>query len=221
MLYYDYTQDVSVVEMAYPMSKQYLQLFDMQENGLVVHRTGSWDWPDWGDNADISVMENAWYYMALDAAIKMANLLGKAQDIPFYQKRRDSINANFNKEFYKGAFYYNETANGRPDDRANALAVLSGLAKKEFYPDIIKLLSEIENASPYMEFYVLQSMCEMGHIEQAIQRMKRRYHDMVEDEYSTLWEYWDTEGTKNHAWSGGPLVIMSKYIKRCSRLLEK
>ena len=211
MLYYDYTQDISVVEMAYPMSKQYLQLFDMQENGLVAHRTGSWDWPDWGDNADISVMENAWYYMALDAAIKMAKLLGMEQDVSFYQKRRDSIKANFNKEFYKGAFYYNETDNGQPDDRANALAVLSGLAKKAFYPDIIKILNETENSSPYMEYYVLESMCEMGYIDDAIIRMKRRYQDMVLDDYSTLWEYWDTSGTKNHAWSGGPLVILSKY----------
>ena len=30
---------------------------------------------------------------------------------------------------------------------------------------------------------------------------------------STLWEYWEPKsGTKNHAWSGGPLIIMSKYF---------
>jgi hypothetical protein len=34
---------------------------------------------------------------------------------------------------------------------------------------------------------------------------------MVNENYSTLWEFWDSwQGTKNHAWSGGPLVIMSK-----------
>lgn len=212
MLYYRYTHDVSLIETAYPMSKQYLSLYDMKENGLVKHRTGSWDWPDWGDNADIDVMDNAWYYMALSAAKDMAELLEKPEDIDFYSKRMQSIEHSFDRAFYHGDYYYHETANGMPDDRANALAVLSGLAKNDKYAALIKVLNTIENASPYMEYYVLEAMCEMGYVQDAIARMKRRYKDMVEDEYSTLWEYWNTEGTKNHAWSGGPLVILSKYF---------
>jgi hypothetical protein len=36
---------------------------------------------------------------------------------------------------------------------------------------------------------------------------------MIREDYSTLWERWTkTGGTMNHAWSGGPLVIMSKYF---------
>ena len=36
---------------------------------------------------------------------------------------------------------------------------------------------------------------------------------MMSEDYSTLWEFWDSwRGTKNHAWSGGPLVIMSKHF---------
>ena len=35
----------------------------------------------------------------------------------------------------------------------------------------------------------------------------------MNEDYSTLWEFWDSwRGTKNHAWSGGPLVIMSKHF---------
>lgn len=55
-------------------------------------------------------------------------------------------------------------------------------------------------------------MCEMGYIDEAILRIKKRYQGMVEDEYSTLWEFWGKDGTKNHAWSGGPLITMAKYI---------
>lgn len=69
-----------------------------------------------------------------------------------------------------------------------------------------------ENSSPYMEKYVLDAMCEMGYIDEEIIRMKRRYKEMVEEDYSTLWEYWNKDGTKNHAWSGGPLITMAKYI---------
>ncbi|MDE5824101.1 MAG: hypothetical protein K2H91_05395, partial [Lachnospiraceae bacterium] len=98
------------------------------------------------------------------------------------------------------------------DDRANALAVLSGLADEKEYSNILEILCTSENASPYMEKYVLDALCEMGYIDEAVQRMKKRYSEMVEYDYSTLWEYWDQSGTLNHAWSGGPLITMSKYI---------
>ena len=210
--YYGYTGDISVPQKAYEMSKEYLQLFSMGDDGLVVHRSGSWDWPDWGEHADIAVMENAWYYMALNSCKNMAGILGKTEDIPFYEERLKSIADNFNRLFWKGDFYYHLTDNGEPDDRANALAALSGLAKQEYYPGILRILEITENSSPYMEKYVLDAMCEMGYIDEAILRMKRRYKEMVEEDYSTLWEYWNKDGTKNHAWSGGPLITMAKYI---------
>ena len=53
----------------------------------------------------------------------------------------------------------------------------------------------------------------MGEYELAKNRIKDRYEGMVSADYSTLWEFWDAwRGTKNHAWSGGPLVIMSKHF---------
>lgn len=68
--YYEYTNDVSVPERAYEMSKKYIQLYSMDSNGLVTHCGGSWDWPDWGEHADVEIMENAWYYMALSSCKK-------------------------------------------------------------------------------------------------------------------------------------------------------
>ena len=100
-----------------------------------------------------------------------------------------------------------------PDDRANALAVLSGLAEKDQYDVIAGVLSKTHNASPYMEYYVLEALCRMDRYGEAKRRMLQRYKDMIADEDSTLWEKWSKySGTRNHAWSGGPLVIMSKYF---------
>ena len=101
----------------------------------------------------------------------------------------------------------------KPDDRANALAVLSGLADKEQYDTIKNVLATTQNSGPYMEYYVLEALCKMGEYELAKDRIKDRYERMVGKDYSTLWEFWDAwRGTKNHAWSGGPLVIMSKHF---------
>ena len=53
----------------------------------------------------------------------------------------------------------------------------------------------------------------MGEYDAANDRIKSRYADMMGEDYSTLWEFWDSwRGTMNHAWSGGPLVIMSKHF---------
>jgi hypothetical protein len=53
----------------------------------------------------------------------------------------------------------------------------------------------------------------MGKYDLAKIRMLERYERMIDEDYSTLWEQWEKKtGTSNHAWSGGPLVIMSKYF---------
>jgi hypothetical protein len=53
----------------------------------------------------------------------------------------------------------------------------------------------------------------MDKYDEARIRMLKRYESMINEDYSTLWEHWvKAEGTSNHAWSGGPLVIMSKYF---------
>lgn len=210
--YYDYTGDRGVIERVYDTSKSYVLNYKMSSDGLVEHRGGSWDWPDWGENADIAPMENAWYYMAVNSCIKMAELLGRNDDIAVLNERAKSIRENYDGVFLKDGYYYHATSNEKPDDRANALAVFSGLADKERYTGILKILQTSENSSPYMEKYVLDALCEMGHIDEALRRMKKRYAEMVTYDYSTLWEYWDKGGTLNHAWSGGPLITMSKYI---------
>ena len=75
-----------------------------------------------------------------------------------------------------------------------------------------------------MEKYVLEALCMMGYYEDALERMKKRYHDMVESDLTTLWEGWGIGskgfggGSYNHAWSGGPLTILSQYFAGISSL---
>ena len=58
----------------------------------------------------------------------------------------------------------------------------------------------------------------MGEERLAIDRMKKRYKKMLAYDYTTLFEGWGIGsegfggGTINHAWSGGPLTILSQKI---------
>ena len=209
--YYDYTGDKAFLEKVYNASLDYLKLWEIAENNLVVHRGGSWDWPDWGNKADMTAIENAWVYYALSATEEMAQILEENDDIPFIKERKEIIKKGYSSLWTEDGFKSEDAK--EPDDRANALAVLSGLANDEQYATIKNVLTTTKNSSPYMEYYVLEALCKIGEYEVAYDRIKDRYNGMMYEDYSTLWEFWDAwRGTKNHAWSGGPLVIMSKHF---------
>lgn len=211
LTYYEYTGDEAFLEKVYDASLNYLKLWEMGENNLVVHRAGSWDWPDWGDKADMTAIENAWVYYALSATQEMAEILGKDGDIAFIAERKDAIAQGYKALWTEEGYKSGDVS--KPDDRANALAVLSGLADREQYETVTNVLKTTKNSSPYMEYYVLEALCEMGEYEAAKDRIKERYEGMMNEDYSTLWEFWESwRGTMNHAWSGGPLVIMSKHF---------
>ncbi len=211
LTYYEYTGDKAFIEKVYDASLDYLKLWEMGEDNLVIHREGSWDWPDWGSKADMTAIENAWVYYALSAAEKMADIIGKADDIKFISERKRIIEEGYKALRTEDGFKSDDVK--KPDDRANALAVLSGLASEEQYETVKNVLTTTKNSSPYMEYYVLEALCKMGEYEGARDRIKDRYEGMMNEDYSTLWEFWDSwRGTKNHAWSGGPLVIMSKHF---------
>ncbi len=211
LTYYEYTGDVAFLEKVYSPSLDYLKLWEIGENNLVVHRSGSWDWADWGSKEDMTALENAWVYYALSATEKMAEVLGETKDISFITERKNTISKGY-KTLWTDNGFKSEDAK-EPDDRANAVAVLSGLANNEQYDTITNVLTTTKNSSPYMEYYVLEALCKMGEYDVAKSRIKDRYDGMMSEDYSTLWEFWDSwRGTKNHAWSGGPLVIMSKHF---------
>ena len=211
LTYYEYTGDKAFIEKVYDASIDYLKLWEIGENNLVVHRSGSWDWPDWGDKADMTAIENAWVYYALSCTEQMAQIIGEDKDISFINERKAAIAKGYKALWTENGFRSGDAEN--PDDRANALAVLSGLADKSQYETILNVLTGTKNSSPYMEYYVLEALCEMGEYEAAAERIKDRYNGMMCEDYSTLWEFWNSwQGTMNHAWSGGPLVIMSKHF---------
>jgi len=215
--YYLYTGDRQTIAEVYPAVRSYLALWKLGADGLAVHRSGQWDWPDWGKNADVAVLDNAWLYLAFKAAVEMARLTGHDADVPGYQEKMDALAAAFNTTFWKGDHYHSPSHTGDTDDRANAMAVVAGLAKPDQYPAIRKVLANKEYASPYMEKYVLEALFLMGSPEQGLVRMKSRYATMLGEDISTLWENFGggedraDRGTYNHAWSGGPLTILSQY----------
>lgn len=216
--YYLNTGDLETLEIAYPYVFAYLDLFPMQENGLPEYRKGkspdSWDWLDWGvkNTIDKEPIQSAFYYLALREARKMAEVLDKKEHIEWYTDRMASMKPAYEKAFWKNGFYSSDTKQFK-DDRANAIAIVSGIADPEYYDQIVdNVLIPIRNSSPHFEWMVEEAMCIAGRHQEALQRMKEQYQSQVENEnISTLYEMFPKGGSYNHAWNA-PNTILSKYI---------
>jgi alpha-L-rhamnosidase len=217
--YIEHSGDTAMIRYVYPFIKKYMALWRLKEQGLVQHRTGGWDWHDWGDKVDVPLLDNAWYYMALDACSKMATGLKMYDEAAGYQKQMQSIAASFQKYFWKGNRFASDEYAFYADDRGNGLAVCAGLVSKEQWRQLKPVLDTTFHAGPYLEKYILESYFLMQDAAAGLARMKTRYEKMVNHPtITTLWEGWEIGsstyggGTYNHGWTGGPLSLMSAYV---------
>ena len=221
--YYMYTGDLATISAIYSSTKEYLNRYQLGNNGLPVHRTEGWDWYDWGvGTTDTEVIQVAEYYTAAKALKKMANVTGHTDDIPALDAKINSIKESFDKVFWKGDGY---RSGNDLDERANAMAVVAGLADPSRWSAIGKLLETKMNCGPYFERWVLEALCIMNKPDQALLRMYKRYKYQIQSGFSTLWEYiersfedtptYSTDSDEylslNHAWNT-PNLILSKFI---------
>ncbi len=210
--YWLHSGDVETMTAYYKAFVNYLKLFEMGDNGLPKYRAGSWMWNDWGTKIDSELLQVGFYYYALATTRQLADDLGIADDNAFLDERMQSIEANWH-DAYNGFLGFASAKAETPDDRANALLALSGLATEADYERIANVLRNTKEASPFTEKYLLEALCRMGYTEDAIIRMLDRYDPMLHDEWDTLWElYNDDTGTYNHGWNAGALYILSKYV---------
>lgn len=214
--YYLYTGDLETIRTVYPAVKRYLSVWKQGDDGLVVPRRGGWAWGDWGRNKDMGILYNGWFYLALKGQLNMALALGKTGDVAEIKNRMAGVEKQFNPTFWNGEAYRSPNYKGLTDDRAHALAVVSGLAQPDQYDAIREVFKTSMHASPYMEKYVGEALYHMRFADDAIARTKKRFRPMVDHPHTTLWEGWvigdkASGGTINHAWCGGALTLLSQY----------
>lgn len=216
--YSHYSGDFQTGMDLYNGIKRYESIWEFDDQDLIKVRKGAWSWGDWGQDVDLRILLNCWYYLLLKETRQIALRLDLQADANVYAAKMKRIEGAFNKVFWTGKDYRDPQYKGRSDDRANAMAVLAGFAKPEWYPILRKHFLAEKNASPYMEKYVLEALFFMGYPDDGLKRMKERFAKMVNHpDYSTLWEGWGIGsegyggGTVNHAWSGGGLTALAQY----------
>jgi alpha-L-rhamnosidase len=221
--YYLQSGDKQTLTDVYDGARRYVAAWKLNDKGTIIFRPGGWTWGDWGDNRDMLLLYNLWYYIGLKGMQLSANELGKAADVEHYKLLMQKFKVSFNIQFWNGTSYRDPNYKGKTDDRTQALAVLSGVADAAKYPTLLKIFQTEEHASPYMEKYVFEAMFAMGYDNEALVRHEKRFRPMVmNSKFTTLFEVWNVDsngvgdGTVNHAWSGGGLTILSQYLSGVS-----
>lgn len=222
--YYWNTGDIETLKKVYPRVKKYLDVWKLDNNGILIDRITkntkiAWYWGDWGENVDKQLLINAWYYLALKGYHLMSLALDHQNEANWSQQAMVEFKQAFNRVFWDGQQYKSPMNKDEADDRAQALAVVSGLADPDKYDGLYNIFLTQEFSSPYMEKYVCEALFQMGQEDYALQRLKKRFKFMVESkEHTTLFEGWGAGrdgfggGSTNHAWSGGGLTILSQYV---------
>jgi alpha-L-rhamnosidase len=216
--YYLYTGNKQLIQDFYPHAKKYMQLWQKNEKGLVNERWGEWAWGDWGDEKDMHLLNALWYFIAAKGMYNVARELGIEEDVRDWEYFIEGFKKAFNQEYWTGKCYRSPGYKGKDDERVQALAVVSGIADKDKYPELLNVFLTEEHCSPYMEKYVFEAMMIMGYEKEAEARHKKRFGYMVNFPLTTLFEDWGegkdnfSGGTVNHGWSGGGYTVLAQYI---------
>jgi hypothetical protein len=205
--YYYRTGDASVLPGAVQLSARCLQLWDTDEDGLAKTRgDGKFDAHY---NCDAPVLTNALYYSALKFLRFAAGKTGVTEYDDFIAERTAGIEKAFGDKFYREGGYSSGYAF---DDRANAWAVISGLAPPERYGELKLLLSSVQSASPLYENYCVEALCIIGAKDEAFKRLQNRYRAMIDDENPALAEDFAYTGSKCYGAGGGAVKNLFRYI---------
>ena len=213
---YFFSGDSTFVPDIYDGLHRYLhEVWQVDNNGFPRRRAGEWDWGDWGKDIDMGLLTTCWFYLALQAEQRFARQVGREGDAEQDAAMMETMAEAFDQRYWTGTAFRSPDYTGQDDDRAQAMAILAGLATKDKYAALTDVLEREEHASPYMEKYVLEALFTMGETDRALQRLHRRYAHMVNDypQCSTLFELWTPKGGSiNHAWTGGPLTLLSQWV---------
>ena len=211
--YMMYTGDLDTYKYVHPNVKKYLNLWTVDANGHVNFKSGGWNWSDWGSKVDAELLEQAWYYMALETYADISEKIGAIEEQQNALKTMVKIKEFVNTNYWTSKGYKSKNYKEEIDDRGNGMMVVSGIADKEKYATISSLLKNIQHSSPYIDKYELEALFMMNKEQQALKRIKKRYKKMVDSELTTLWELFSLGNSSyNHGWSGGPLTMMYKYV---------
>lgn len=218
-----------------------LQAYAEREDadGFLPSSAFSWVFIDWAemDKDGVCAPLQMLYAMALDAAAEIAAMQGDSEHHRLYRRRAVDLRRRIAGAFWdqqRGAFVdnlVNDRRGKRIGRHANFMAVLAGVcspAQRRHIADQLLLGDRLRPVgTPYMAAFECWALARCGRGRQMLDRIRQLWGGMLQRGASSFWEGYDpSQGHPQelafygrpygkslcHAWSSGPLFLLSREL---------
>ena len=244
--YYLYSGDEAFVQEMYPRMKTLMDycLGRVNAEGMAEGQPDDWIFVDWVDfpmhKRGVLAFEQILFWKALETMAMVAPLAssqeGKAESA-YYQELADALRKKVKTLFWdegKKAFLHaieDGQMNPQITKFPNMFAILYDFVPeedKEKLMQTVMLNKKIEPiTTPYMRFYELAALCQMGYQNEVLPEIKGYWGGMLREGATSFWEKYNPEesGTQHlamygrpygkslcHAWGASPVYLLGKYF---------
>ena len=244
--YYLYSGDEAFVQEMYPRMKTLMDycLGRVNAEGMAEGQPDDWIFVDWVDfpmhKRGVMAFEQILFCKALETMAMVAPLAssqeGKAESA-YYQELADALRKKVKTLFWdegKKAFLHaieGGQMNPQITKFPNMFAILYDFVPeedKEKLMQTVMLNKKIEPiTTPYMRFYELAALCQMGYQDEVLPEIKGYWGGMLREGATSFWEKYNPEesGTQHlamygrpygkslcHAWGASPVYLLGKYF---------
>ena len=241
--YYLYTGDKQFVKQIYPRMLSMMKYVEGRTNHMqmVEGMSGDWVFVDWADfpmdKKGVLAFEQLLYCKSQEVMRDCARLLGLSRDEKHYANRAEQLRKDIMSTFWKEdrqAFIHNVGGGCVPNTEINKFPNMFALTlgyldeeKKKAVMEHVMLNEAVPKiTTPYMRFYELEVLCEMGYQTQVLKEMKEYWGGMLKEGATSFWEKYNPEeqGRQHlamygrpygkslcHAWGASPIYLLGKY----------
>ena len=239
--YYQYTGDLDFIRELWPKMVTLMDYVLSRTNadGLAEARPDDWIFVDWVDfpmhKRGVLAFEQILFWKALETMLFFANHL--AVSYPLNNDYIAALHQKIRKAFWSADrhAYLHAIENGKLNEQItkfpNMFAILYDFAdeeEKKQIMDNVLINPDIDAiTTPYMRFYELEALCQMGQQAKVLPEIKTYWGGMLREGATTFWEKYnpDETGTEHlamygrsygkslcHAWGASPLYLLGRYF---------
>ena len=228
-----YFGDKDHLQRDWPRIRETLNLLSKRSNTEgFLNTSDTWLFIDWVKQEKWTALQVLWWW-AQQSGIRLAERIGDKATVTRWQKISADLQTNLVRRSYnlnKGIWLGNPEAPDKISRHANLLAVISGLAAKDQFEGIRKILSDKNInpvGTPYMAGFENMAISRMGDTELMMNNIRDYWGGMLNQGATSFWEAYNSgESGKErlifydrpygrslcHAWSAGPAAFLPSEI---------
>ncbi|MDO5570885.1 MAG: alpha-rhamnosidase [Bacteroidales bacterium] len=238
--HYFYTGDATFLKNIYPRLVETMDfcISRLNKNNIAEGMPGDWVFVDWAPiekDGELS-FEQLLFLHSLKNIYKSALATGDKQGVEKYKAMLDKLTPEFENIFWsdeKNAYLHrrkNGVVSPEVTRYTNMFSILFNYAdenKKEIIKNSVILNDSIlKITTPYMKFYELAALCEIGEQKEVVEFVKNYWGGMLKLGATSMWEAFDPTLPDDkhyemygrpfgkslcHAWGANPVYLFGKY----------